>query len=307
MKWKKLGLVFCPHENFSWMATHAMIPFAEALGDGRFRIYFSARDRNNKGHLGSLEIRMNNPLKIFNLSDKPSLGPGQLGCFDDSGVVGELVINIGGSKCLYYTGINLGITIPFRNSIGLARWNEELNMFERFSEGPIIDRTKDEPHFTATPEVINDEGIFKAWYTSCIKWTLENGQPKHYYHLKYAESSDGVNWCREGIVAVDFKDEHEYALGVPRVIKEKGLFKMWFCSRASAFVATYRIRYAESRDGRHWIRKDEEVGIDISESGWDSQMICYPFVFDYDGNRYMLYNGNQYGKSGFGIAILESD
>ena len=36
-------------------------------------------------------------------------------------------------------------------------------------------------------------------------------------------------------------------------------------------------------------------------------MICYPNVFDYNGNRYMLYNGNAYGKSGFGLAILEEE
>jgi hypothetical protein len=34
-------------------------------------------------------------------------------------------------------------------------------------------------------------------------------------------------------------------------------------------------------------------------------MICYPFVFDHAGSRFMLYNGNGYGKTGFGIAVWE--
>jgi hypothetical protein len=58
-------------------------------------------------------------------------------------------------------------------------------------------------------------------------------------------------------------------------------------------------------DGDNWVRKDDESGIDVSAEGWDSQMICYPFVMDHKGERYMLYNGNGYGRTGFGVAILE--
>ena len=128
----------------------------------------------------------------------------------------------------------------------------------------------------------------------------------HNYHIKYAESSDGISWDRQGIVAIDYKDQLEYAISVPRVLKDpKGKFRMWFSSRASSSADSYRIRYAESVDGINWVRKDDEVGIDISEDGWDSEMICYPYVFDHDGKKYMLYNGNGYGKTGFGLAVLE--
>jgi len=81
---------------------------------------------------------------------------------------------------------------------------------------------------------------------------------------------------------------------------------MWFSSRGTEDFSTYRIRYSESEDGINWIRKDEEIVIDVSESGWDSEMICYPFIFDHKGERYMLYNGNNYGQSGFGLAVLQS-
>jgi hypothetical protein len=78
---------------------------------------------------------------------------------------------------------------------------------------------------------------------------------------------------------------------------------MWYCYRGDY----YRIGYAESDDGRHWTRLDEQAGIQVSESGWDAEAICYPSVFEAKGQRYMLYNGNRYGRSGFGIAVLESD
>ena len=76
---------------------------------------------------------------------------------------------------------------------------------------------------------------------------------------------------------------------------------MWYCYA----IDNYRIGYAESEDGIAWERKDDEVGIDISESGWDSEMIEYPFVFEHKGRKHMLYNGNEYGKEGIGYAVME--
>ncbi|MDY0192327.1 MAG: hypothetical protein RBR93_02265 [Aliarcobacter butzleri] len=306
MKWKKLGLIFNSNKESDWMYSHAMIPVAEHLYDDIFRIYFSPRDKENRGHGAYLEIDINEPQKILNLSKEPVLEPGELGCFDDSGALPNSLLEINGEKYLYYTGINIGVTVKIRNSIGLAKWNNEKNVFERVYKGPIIDRTKESPHFTATPEVIYDNGIYKSWFTSCVKWEKINNEVKHFYNLEYAESTDGINWKRDKNIAIDFKDEFEYALGVPRVKKDNDLYKMWFCSRATKDIPTYRIRYAESNDGINWIRKDE-VGIDVSKDGWDSEMICYPFIFDHKYKRYMLYNGNGYGKTGFGLAILESN
>jgi hypothetical protein len=108
-------------------------------------------------------------------------------------------------------------------------------------------------------------------------------------------------WERGGLVAIDFADEHEYAISRPSVIRDIDGWKMWYSYRGQS----YRIGYAESEDGRRWKRLDHQVGIDVSVNGWDSQMIEYPFVFDHGGQRYMLYNGNGYGKTGFGLAVLE--
>ena len=45
----------------------------------------------------------------------------------------------------------------------------------------------------------------------------------------------------------------------------------------------------------------------MSAEGWDSEMICYPYVFEHRGRFFMLYNGNGYGKTGFGVAVLENN
>jgi hypothetical protein len=145
------------------------------------------------------------------------------------------------------------------------------------------------------------------WYSSCVEWRRINSRLYHRYHLKYAASGNGTDWQRNGTVALDFRDEYEYAISVPRVINDGACYKMWFSCRAEKHKPTYRIGYAQSRDGVSFYRPEESTAMDVSESGWDSEMICYPFVFDLDNNRYMLYNGNGYGKSGFGLAVLEQD
>jgi hypothetical protein len=130
---------------------------------------------------------------------------------------------------------------------------------------------------------------------------MRNGKPEHRYHIKYAESLDGINWQRNGLVAIGFSNEQEYAISRPSVMADTDRLRMWYSYRGDS----YRIGYAESADGRQWERLDHQTGIDVSATGWDSEMIEYPFVFDHAGQRYMLYNGNGYGQTGFGLAVLE--
>lgn len=304
--WEKLGKVFVPDGSIDGMVSHASVPFVADIQDDIAKIFFSSRNSAQMSSIFALDFDLIN-LKVISVDKNPVLTPGSLGAFDDSGVMGCCVLKDNNEYKLYYIGWNLGVSVPFRNSIGLAV-SKDNKSYERAFKGPIIDRVKKEPHFCASNCVIKENGLYKIWYLSCTGWKInESNQPVHRYHIKYAESKDGIDWNRNGVVAIDYKDEFEYAISVPRVIKDKDLYKMWFSSRGTKEIPTYRIRYAESKDGINWIRKDSEVGIDVGcEGEWDSEMICYPFVFDHKGKRYMLYNGNDYGKTGFGLAVLEN-
>lgn len=88
------------------------------------------------------------------------------------------------------------------------------------------------------------------------------------------------------------------------IVNDGGYFEMWFSYRSGA-GEKYRIGYARSEDGTSWKLDLKSAGIDVSKTGWDSEMIEYPFVFNHNGTRYMLYNGNEYGKTGFGLAVLD--
>lgn len=281
------------------MQTHASVPFADLLVDDLYRVYFTTRDKKNQSYTAYIDINILKPNSIVNISTDPVLYPGALGEFDDSGAMGSWLTRNGDNCYMYYQGWNLGVTVPFRNSIGLAL-KSGAERFRRYASGPILDRSMFEPHFTATPCVLIDGLKWKMWYLSCTEWLNEGNSVKHKYHIKYAESDDGINWKREGIVAIDYADETEYAISRPSVVRDGNVWRMWYSYRGPS----YRIGYAESFDGILWKRIDAAVGIDVSVKGWDSEMIEYPFVFDHKGQRYMLYNGNEYGKTGFGLAVL---
>lgn len=299
-RWRKLGAIFSPSGEREWLQSHAAVPIAQYISGNLFRIYFSSRDRDGRSYTGFVVVDITRPEKLIEISSEPVLRPGELGEFDDSGAMATWLAEHNDSKYLYYIGWNLGVTVPFRNSLGVAIECDNLG-FQRYSAGPIVDRTTNEPHFVASCCVFPGEDKWRMWYLSCTGWAIQNGSATHRYHIKYAESADGISWIRDGTVAIDYADETEYAISRPSVIRDKDCWRMWYSFRGDA----YRIGYAESTDGRTWIRRDNEVGIDVSHSGWDSEMIEYPFVFDHSGHRYMLYNGNGYGKTGLGLAVLD--
>lgn len=303
MKWLKKGRIFKPEGNLKWMVSHAALPAGFKIADNIFRIYCSGRDNQGRSQIGFFEINLEEPSKILYITEEPVLTLGPLGTFDDRGLTNSWIIKHNGCHYLYYSGWSLGVTVPFYFYIGLAISEDGGLTFKKVSNAPILDRNPIDPYLTASPCIVIQDNIWKMWYVSGVKWEIENGKPKHYYHIKYAQSNNGIDWVRSGTVCIDFKSKDEYAIARPCVIVENDIYKMWYCYRGKS----YKIGYAESNDGMYWHRKDESVGISTSSNGWDSEMIAYPYVFKHKGNYYMLYNGNGYGKSGIGLAILSTE
>lgn len=300
MKWQKLGHLYAPDGSKAWMYSHAANPTAELIGGDRFRIYFSSRDERNRSSVAWIEIDLNDPFRIRDESAEPTLSPGDLAMFDDSGCSIGCILRVGEKRYLYYMGWHLTVAVPWQNALGLAVSDGQDEPFRRVSRFPIVELNEVDPYTISYPWVHRENGRFRMWYGSNTQWGPDQADMRHL--IKYAESDDGIHWERRDIVAVDFSGPDEYAMCRPCVIKDNDLYRMWFCSRGSS----YRIRYAESADGVVWRRCDEQAGIDVSATGWDSEMIEYPCVFDHKGQRYMLYAGNSYGRTGFGLAALES-
>lgn len=302
-RWEKLGRVFVPDGTCPWMRTHAALPVARVLGVARVEVVFCGRDERQRSRIGRFELDPEHPGRVRGLSQRPLLDLGSLGAFDDSGVTPSCLVEAGGELFLYYTGWSLGVSVPFTFGIGLARSRDGGTTFERVSRAPVLGRTAVDPYLAASPSVLVEDGRWRMWYVSGVEWRLVEGRPQHWYHVRYAESADGVRWEPTGRVALDFASPDEHAFGRPCVRRDGALYRMWYAVRG----ARYRIGYAESTDGGTWERRDDEAGIEPSAEGWDAEMIEYPEVFEHAGARYLLYNGNGYGATGIGLARAAAD
>lgn len=300
MRWRKEGLLIPPPTGLPWAVSHAAVPYADPEADG-LDVYFTTRDEHQRSHIGRATVDLAE--RQVEMAPEPVLAPGPLGAFDDSGAMMSCIVRDGDALYLYYQGWSLGVTVPFYVFVGCAIRESPDASFVRVASSPVLGRHPVDPYMCSSPWVIRDGGRWRMWYVSNVGWRRPGwGAPHYVVHIKYAESRDGIEWERDGHVCVDFSSPQEYAISRPCVVKDEDRYRMWYSYRGSA----YRIGYAESDDGLTWNRMDGTVGIDVSHRGWDSDMVEYACVFDLDGSRHMLYNGNDYGRAGVGWAVLEA-
>jgi hypothetical protein len=300
-------MIFQPAAHHDWMQTHASVPVPHQLDSHNLRIYFGTRDAGGTSRIGYVDVDPGDPALVRQISRRPVLAIGDPGTFDEHGVAPSSIVATDGTCYLYYIGWSRQASVPYRLAIGLAVGND--HDFNKHSAGPLWDRTVDEPYFCTAPFVLRDAGIWRMWYASCTGWQRIAHRYEPRYRIAYAESSDGVEWRRPGIVCIDYS-ELAQAIGRPCVIKQDNGYAMWYSYRSVTGYRTdpsrsYRLGYAVSGDGLSWTRRDPDVGIDRSDSGWDSRMIEYCYVYEHRGQVVMLYNGNGFGATGFGYAVLD--
>jgi hypothetical protein len=284
-----------------WTHSHAALPFAESAVDGSIDLYYSPRDELGRAHIARarVEIGADGMLILIRNEPDPVLSPGAPGAFDESGTTVSCIVHAGADTYLYYTGWTLGVTVPFYFYVGLAIRRRGESSFHRVSDAPVLERNSVDPYLTASPWVLREAGLWRMWYVSCCGWELVDSRLRHRYHLRYAESENGILWRRDGRISIDFAGESEYAISRPCVVRDDDCYRMWFAARGDS----YRLGYAESPNGLDWSRDDASAGLVPSGAGWDSDMIAYPAVLDHADRRYLLYNGNDYGKTGIGYAV----
>ena len=236
MRWKKLGRIFCADNHHDWMKTHASNPVARCIQGDIYKIYFSTRDSKNRASIAYVVIDINNPHNILEISNTQVLTFGDLGLFDDMGVSMGCLTRINERMHLFYLGWNLTKTAPWHNAIGVAIENDE-GAFQKHSKAPLLDRSDSDPYSLSYPFIVHDNGKYHMWYGSNLQWGEEQNTMSHV--LKYASSKDGVAWNRDGRIAINLKDNHEYAISRPCVVKDFDKFRMWFSYRGMG--SSYRI------------------------------------------------------------------
>lgn len=299
-RWLRLGPLPLDTGAAPWAATHAALPVLEPIEPGRWQVYLSLRDDAGRARIGRAPLSLDPAPRLGPLEPVPVLDLGPLGAFDDSGVTTSCLVADGRRRLLYYTGWSRGVTVPFYLAGGVAV-SEDGQPFQRISPAPLLDRSAVDPFLTASPFVLADARGWRMWYVSGSRWEAAADGPRHYYNVRYAESADGLAWHRTGRVCLDYASPEEHAFARPWVVRDADGYRIWFAVRG----ARYHIGYAVSADGLQWSRDDRAAGLEPDTDGWDSEMVAYPAVFDWRDRRYMLYNGNGYGRTGVGLACWE--
>lgn len=303
MRWTKRGLIYGPDGDSWWARRGALQPTPLLRGDGTIRVFTGFRTREGVSRVGYVDLSAENPSEVLRVSREPALDIGADGAFDENGVVPCAVVERGGELYLYYAGYQLGQKVRFYVFGGLAVSRDGGETFTRFSRVPVCDRTDDELLFRVIHTMMYDEGRWRAWYGAGDAYAVRDGRQLPIYNIRHAEARGGVELSRDYAVCID-TTAGEQRVGRPIVFKHDGRYKMFFS--AGTAERGYRLAYAESDDGIAWTRKDSEVGIDVSPSGWDSQMQLAATVVMYRDRVYLFYNGNNFGEEGFGYAELES-
>lgn len=302
MTWRRIGKVWGPDGSREWARSHASLPTVVHVRDDVFRIYFSARDEGNRSVVGSIIAELSETPKVLEAPSEPILLPGTAGSFDDSGIGIGSIVRGDGQDLLYYMGWNLGTLAPWRNSIGLAIGDAAEGRFEKAYLGPLLDRSPEDPYTLSYPWVLRlAPAEWRMWYGSNTAWGASSADMEHV--IKAATSADGEQWRRRFEPALGFTEPGEYALARPCVVPMAGGFRMWFATRGDR----YRIGAAWSGDGLSWRREDKVWGLTPAPGPWDGEMVCYPCVFRSKHRLMMLYNGDGYGREGFGLAVWEGE
>lgn len=315
MKWRKLGHLFNPadHQLPSGCLGFAQSPQA-LVYDDFVRIYFSTRTRDAGGYVSHIAfVDVDKQMqRVLRTSAEVALGPGQLGTFDEHGIFPINVVRHEGGIRAYTCGWSRRVAVPVETAIGAAVSDDDGMTFRRLGPGPIMGPALNEPVLVGDPFVLVHGGRWHMWYIFGTGWKESPGDPgpARVYKIAYAVSHDGLSWSRSGEAIISDRIGEDECQALPTVLFCDGEWHMYFCYRAATDFRTnrsrgYRLGYARSRDMQTWQRDDGSAGIDVSPSGWDSDMLCYPHVFWCDGRAYLLYNGNAFGRDGFGVAILE--
>jgi predicted GH43/DUF377 family glycosyl hydrolase len=316
LQWEKLGKLFDPrdHKDHPWMREFAQSP-SVLIFDDVIRVYFCSRPAPDergqyKSYIAFIDLDRRTPTRVVRICNEPVMRLGGCGTFDEFGTNPVSVIRHEKQIRAYYAGWTRCESVPFNAAIGIAISNNNGESFERIGEGPVLSYTPDEPFLLGSPRIRRFNGKWCLWYVAGKRWLKTSSRPEPVYKIRMATSSDGLIWRKAGVDLIEDKLGEDECQAGADVIERAGRFHMFYSYRQSQNYkgreGGYRIGYAVSDDLVNWKRNDELAGMEVSAEGWDSEMVNYGHVFSLDGETYMIYQGNEMGRAGIGLARLQN-
>ncbi len=279
------------------------------MNERLWRVYFAARDAVPCSRILCADIDPGDGFRVLRVHPEPVLDLGAAGTFDSHGMGPSTVLVVDGRIHLYYTGIARRSDVPYQTAIGLAVSADGLS-FRKASGGPVLSTGPRDPFFMSTPHVRRTATGFEMWYASGVEWRNIEGRLEPFYVLRRTRSDDGIIWSLATELALGFDSEGEAGLVRPWVMARRDGFDLWYCSRGGERfrepgLTAYRLRHATTnRDGGRISNKAIEFQNPPAGGEWDDWMQAYPCVEALGKDLIMFYNGNDFGRGGFGYARL---
>ena len=280
------------------------------------RVYFSTRsvdprEATFRSHIAFADMAKNFS-SVLRVSDHVVLPLGELGTFDEHGIFPINVLRHQNQVWGYTCGWNRRKSVSVDTAIGLVMSDDNGETFRRLGPGPILGPSLHEPFLVGDAFVIKADEAFHMWYMFGQLWVREiaSASPDRVYKIGHATSADGIHWAKEdGIQILPDRLGADECQALPSVISFAGKYHMVFCYRDVHGFRTdptkgYRIGYAYSTDLATWVRDDAQLGLSGQIGAWDSDMQCYPHLTVSGNVPYLLYNGNAFGRHGFGAIEL---
>lgn len=302
-RWRRLGHVFVANGQADWMQSHAMLPTPLLMGQ-TIRVYVAFCDRKMVGRIGYVELRADNPTEVVGISKEPVLDIGLPGAFDDHGVNPATIIERDGELWLYYIGWQLGNRVRYTLYTGLAVSQDGGHFFRRQLTTPVLDRCTGEELVRTAACVGRDSCGWRVWYAGGGEFVWDGDRERPTYALRHARSDNGVVWRDSTVIFPVERDKGILGFGRPFVHRRSdGSWRMFYSLRLNN--TGYLIRHAVSEDGLHWTHDPSLDLLPDGKGNFDSDMTCFASIVDTVNGTFMFYNGSDYGRTGFGIAILE--
>ena len=300
-RWRKLGLsVEAPGAGL--MQSHAMLPSPLILAD-RIRTYFAACDADLRGRIFYADLESTYPFKVITIRQDPVFSLGPVGAFDADGVNPSQIIERDGKLYMYYIGWQrISSEIPYTLLGGLAVSTDGGCSFSRVQDAPMLARNVEESCFRTAPFVWKTEKQWRMLYIGGGEFfTGPGGKRLPRYALRYTESPDGLSWTGPSRVLLEPRGSlGEIGFGRPVLTRTTGHIAELMISVRT--TSGYSLCAAPFSPDTAIHPNDLRPILPLSREGWDSQMTCFGVTVEADGRELLFYNGNNFGRSGFGLA-----
>jgi len=233
----------------------------------------------------------------------------KLGTFDEHGIFPFSPLKVNNKIYAFSTGWSRRKSVSVETGIGLLVSHDYGESFERFGDGPILSASLHEPYLVCDGFVRFFKDKYWLWYIYGTNWLQPANQmePERTYKITVTTSNSLFEWKTQNFgQIVPSRIGHLECQALPSVlINNDDDLEMVFCYRQTLDFRknpqnSYKIGYAWSNDGKFWLRDDEKLN--IIRSNFDSEMQCYPHLVSTISGRFLLFNGNEFGKYGFGAA-----